>query len=207
MLTKQDLIDFEKKVAEAFERGEIKAPVHLSGGNEETLIELFSYIHKDDWVFSTHRNHYHYLLHTGDKEGLWNEIKGETRSICSGMSRSMHTCNIDRHFLSSAIVAGCCSIAVGVALGIKMQKGKRKVWCFVGDGATDLGWFFEAVRYAESNDLPITFVIEHNDRSVETTVKERWGSGDMCIIKSSKIIIYRYLPTYPHVGTGKWVNW
>jgi outer membrane receptor protein involved in Fe transport len=35
MLTKQELIDFEKEVAEAFNAGKIRAPVHLSGGNED----------------------------------------------------------------------------------------------------------------------------------------------------------------------------
>ena len=206
-MTKTDLIDFEKKVAEAFERGEIKAPVHLSGGNEETLIELFNYINKEDWVFSNHRNHYHYLLHTGDKEGLWNEIMGLDSGVCSGNSRSMHTCNIDRHFLSSAIVGGCCSIAVGVALGLKWRGSKQKVWCFVGDGATDTGWFFEALRYAEANDLPIKFIIENNNRSVETSIEGRWSKGVMCQIKTSKVIVYYYVPTTKHVGTGKWVDW
>jgi TPP-dependent pyruvate/acetoin dehydrogenase alpha subunit len=207
-MTKSELIEFEEKVAEAFERGEIKAPVHLSGGNEDQLLTIFKQVNKDDWVFSTHRNHYHYLLHTGDKEGLWNEIMGKSTGICGGMSRSMHTCNIYSHFICSAIVAGCVAIAVGVALGLKMQKSKRKVWIFIGDAATDSGWFFEALRYAEVNDLPIKFVIENNNRSVETAIKDRWGKGSIIQVSSSKMIVYNYVPTYPHVGTNKgWVNW
>ena len=34
-LTKSDLISFEEEVKLRYERGEIKAPVHLSKGNEE----------------------------------------------------------------------------------------------------------------------------------------------------------------------------
>jgi len=202
-----DLIAFEHKVAEAFERGEIKAPVHLSGGNEDVLIQIFEHIDKEDWVFSTHRNHYHYLLHTGDKEGLWDEIVGEAKSLCGGRSRSMHTCNIKHHFISSAIVGGCCSIAVGVALGLKKSGSERKVWCFVGDGATDSGWFFEALRYAQDNDLPIVFVVEDNDRSVETCLRDRWGQNDRWFSNLNKVWYYRYVSTYPHVGSGKFVSW
>ncbi len=36
-MDKQYLIDFETEVKEIYEAGDIKAPVHLSGGNEEQL--------------------------------------------------------------------------------------------------------------------------------------------------------------------------
>jgi len=59
---KKDLIDFEKKVQKVYEAGEINAPVHLSGNNEDQLIGIFKKIDKDDWVFSNWRNHYHALF-------------------------------------------------------------------------------------------------------------------------------------------------
>jgi len=37
-----ELMDFEKEVAQAFERKEVPGPIHLSGGNEDALIELFA---------------------------------------------------------------------------------------------------------------------------------------------------------------------
>ena len=40
--TVQELIDFETRVKEAYEAGQIKGPVHLSRNNELKLIELFS---------------------------------------------------------------------------------------------------------------------------------------------------------------------
>ena len=51
--TKQDLIDFEEKIVSLWEGGKIKAPVHLSHGNEDELIEVFSVIDKNDYIFST----------------------------------------------------------------------------------------------------------------------------------------------------------
>ena len=44
MITKlgeQDLIDFEEKVVNAFNAGQIKAPVHLASGNEDCLLSAF----------------------------------------------------------------------------------------------------------------------------------------------------------------------
>ena len=60
-LTPDDLRIFEQQVKEFYENGQIKAPVHLAGGNEEKLIDIFQYVHPDDWVFASWRNHYHAL--------------------------------------------------------------------------------------------------------------------------------------------------
>ena len=62
-ITKEKLIKFEEDIKRIYETGKIKAPIHLSGNNEESLIKIFKKIKKKDWVFSTWRNHYHALLH------------------------------------------------------------------------------------------------------------------------------------------------
>ena len=36
---KSGLVQFEKKIADYWESGKIRGPVHLSGGNEEQLID------------------------------------------------------------------------------------------------------------------------------------------------------------------------
>ena len=55
-LTESDLIKFEEEVKQKYEDAEIKAPVHLTKGNEKELIEIFQYVHEDDWVYSAWRN-------------------------------------------------------------------------------------------------------------------------------------------------------
>ena len=52
----EDLQLFEEEVKVLYEDAKITAPVHLSNGNEKKLIEIFQYIHPNDWVFSTWRN-------------------------------------------------------------------------------------------------------------------------------------------------------
>ena len=100
--TKKDLIDFEEKIVSLWEDGQIRAPVHLSNGNEDELIEVFSKIDKDDYVFSTWRSHYHALLHGLTPE--WIEHK-----ILEG--RSISLCNFDHNFYSSAIVTGVLPVS------------------------------------------------------------------------------------------------
>ena len=57
-LTKKDLIKFEDKVAETFNAGKIRAPVHLYYGNEEETINIFQNIEEEDWVLCSWRSHY-----------------------------------------------------------------------------------------------------------------------------------------------------
>ena len=76
-LTPNDLITFEKKIQKVYENGDINAPVHLSSGNENELISIFQYVDKQDWVFSSWRNHYHALLHGMDENYLLKSLESQ----------------------------------------------------------------------------------------------------------------------------------
>jgi TPP-dependent pyruvate/acetoin dehydrogenase alpha subunit len=190
-IIKQQLIDFENKIGVLFEDGELPFLMHFCGGNEDQLIEIFSKINVGDYIISSHRNHYHYLLAGGTKKDLMKKILD---------GDSMFVFNRNINFLSTSVLAGGCGIAAGIALSLKMKNSKNKVWCFLGDGAEDEGHLYEAVKFVESKKLPCIFVIEDNDRSVETNKKDR---GSDYIIKWPDCVIrYEYKAKYPHAGTG-----
>lgn len=203
--TAEQLIAFEEKVKDAFKKGLINCPIHLSGGNEAELIKIFEKINEDDYVFSTHRNHYHYLLKGGSPDKLFDEICGLSTGCCGGVGRSMHIIDKSIKFYTSAIIGGTCAIACGAALGIKRNGGKNKAWCFVGDGATDSGWFYEAVRFGFCHELPLMFVVEDNDLAVESSVPDRWRARTT-IDMPPNVIYYQYTRKYPHVGIGERVS-
>ena len=73
-LTAQDLIDFETEVADAFNQGKIRAPVHLYSGNEREMIDIFRHIGPEDWVLCSWRSHYQCLLKGVPRERLMQEI-------------------------------------------------------------------------------------------------------------------------------------
>lgn len=193
-MTAQDLIAFESSVAREFNEGRLCHIIHLSGGNEENLIEIFKGITEDDWVFSTWRSHYHYLLKGGNSDELM-------RRICNG--DSMHIIDKDLKFFSSSIVAGCCPIATGVALSLKRECSSGRVFCFIGDGAEAQGVFYESVRYVDAHDLPCKFIIEDNGLSVDTPTSETLPAEfpwPACVGR------YRYERKYPHCQTGLMVK-
>ena len=56
-MNKEDLIEFEKTIADKFNNKEIKSPIHLYNGNEEQILKVFERIDiKNDWVCCTWRN-------------------------------------------------------------------------------------------------------------------------------------------------------
>lgn len=189
--TVAQLIEFENKVKALWESGDLPFLIHLCGGNEAQLISIFDQINDGDYIFSTHRAHYHWLLAGGSEDELLSEIK---------RGRSMFLYSKRLKFIASAIVAGTCGIAAGVAFGIKRKGGANKVWCFCGDGAEDQGHFYEAVRWVDGMRLPCVFIIEDNDRSVDSPKRLRYGKNEMlwpeCVLR------YKYELTYPHAGSG-----
>lgn len=187
------LKQFERKMADHWEAGKVHGPIHLSGGNEQQLIEIGKRIKNTDWVFSTWRSHYHALIKGVPSEWLEQEIlEGRSITIVSK----------EHKFYASAIVGAIIPIAVGVAMSNKLQGNDDLVWCFVGDMAFETGGFMENYKYSKNFDLPIRFVVEDNGVSTNTPTVETWK------IKSevpNDVIWYEYKKEWPHYGTGKWV--
>ena len=195
MMTAADLIAFEAEVAEAFNAARIRAPVHLAGGNEEQLIEIFRDVRPNDWIATTWRSHYHCLLKGVPRDELMNEILAG-RSI---------TLNFPSHrIVSSAIVGGVLPIALGIAWAIKRKGRDERVWAFLGDMTERAGVSWECAEYAAGHGLPITFVIEDNGLSVCTPTVDTWittaNAGD------ERRYRYRYKLPWPHAGAGKRVE-
>jgi pyruvate dehydrogenase E1 component alpha subunit len=190
-VTAAELIDFEARVQLLWESGELPFLVHLCGGNENELISIFSEVKEGDWIFSSHRAHYHYLLAGGSKERLEQLIRD---------GRSMFVFDRQRNFVTSSVLGGTCGIAAGVAWQLKEEQSPNRVWCFLGDGAEEQGHFYESVLFVQGNHLPCTFVIEDNDRSVDTDKARRRGGAQIawppCVRR------YHYKSTWPHAGSG-----
>jgi pyruvate dehydrogenase E1 component alpha subunit len=191
--TKDSLQNFESSIVSHWDNAEIRGPVHLSDGNEDSLIEIFQRISRQDWVFSTWRSHYHALLKGINESWIKNEIlKGKSITVC----------NTEEKFYSSAIVGATLSIALGVAQGIQKNNTEEKVWCFIGDMAFETGTFYEVHKYARNFNLPLYFVVEDNDISTYTPTEAAWGKKREL---PDDVIYYQYKSKYPHYGSGKWI--
>ena len=187
------LISFENEIKNLYEKGKIKAPIHLSGNNENHLIQIFKKIKQSDWVVSKWRNHYHALLHGFPSELLKEKIlQGKSMGINSKKYK----------FYSSSIVGGGLPIALGISKAIKIKKSNQKVWVFLGDMTYETGTFNDCYKYAKNFKLPINFIVEDNNMSTNTPTDKAWGKK---MKNLSDIIYYKYKRKFPHHGTGTWI--
>jgi TPP-dependent pyruvate/acetoin dehydrogenase alpha subunit len=164
-----DVRGFEEKLLAHMD--EFKCPVHLCLGQEEVPEALSQFLRKDDWLFSTHRSHGHYLAKGGDPQKLWDEIAGLETGINGGFSGSMSYSDPSINFHASAIVGGLIGVATGTALALK-GSGSIVVCC-IGDAATEEGVFWESINFSVVKKLPILFICENNQYSTHVHIKER----------------------------------
>lgn len=198
MLDSSALRAFSSRIAEHFNAGRIRAPVHLDDGNEEPLIRYFATVKPQDWICCSWRSHYKALL----KGVPADELEAE---ILAG--RSISLCIPKHRLISSAMVGGMLPIALGIALGIKRADGDERVHCFIGDMTAMTGQFHECLTYAQNFDLPITFVVEDNGKSVCTPTLKAWNmAGNIVHRNFTKTYSFEYESQYPHAGAGQRVN-
>ena len=199
-MNKKQLIAFENDIAETFNKGKIRAPIHLYSGNENFLIKFFKKnIKKNDWVFCSWRSHYQCLLKGVPTKTLKKEIiEGKSISLCF----------MKHKIYSSAIVGGILPISLGMALSFKRKKSKNKVFCFIGDMTSETGIAHETIKYSINKKLPIHFIVEDNSKSVCTDTRNTWSLKKLTYenFTSKYVTFYKYKLKYPHAGAGKRVQ-
>jgi len=142
---------------------EIVAPCHLYIGEEAVAAGVCSALRRDDYVFSTHRSHGHFIAKDGDLKALMAELYCKKTGCSKGRGGSMHVASRNVGLPgSSAIVGGTIPIAVGSALAFSMQNKDAVSVVFFGDGAAHEGVFYESLNFASLKKLPVIFVCENN---------------------------------------------
>ena len=163
----------ENTVAESILRKEIGCPCHLYSGEEAVATGVCMNLRNDDWIYSSHRSHGHFIAKGGNIERLMAEIYCRRGGVSGGRGGSMHLSSPEIGFPgSSAIVSGTISLAVGSALAFKTMKTDRIVASFFGDGAADEGVFYESMNLAALYRLPVLFVCENNLYSTHMPISE-----------------------------------
>jgi len=153
----------EEKIVKLYPEQEIKCPVHLYIGEEAIAAGVCANLRRDDYVFSNHRGHGHYIAKDGDLKALMAELYGKKTGCCKGKGGSMHLVAPEVGILgTSAIVGGGIPLAVGSALASVMRKDDRVSIAFFGDGAADEGTIHESLNFASLKKLPVLFICENN---------------------------------------------
>lgn len=164
----------EEKIAELYPEQEMRCPVHLCIGQEAVAVGVCANLSRDDYVFSGHRSHGHYLAKGGDLKKMMAELYGKKTGCSKGKGGSMHLVELSAGFLGATpIVGSTIPIAVGAAFGTMMRGEHRVTAVFFGEAAIEEGVFHESVNFAVLKKLPVIFVCENNLYSVYSPLSVR----------------------------------
>ena len=164
----------EEKLADWYTSGLIKAPVHLSIGQEAVAVGVVAALSPEDKIVSTHRCHGHYLAKGGDLKKMMAEILGKATGCCHGRGGTMHLFDDSvGHVISAPLVGASIPFAVGIAMASKMKGENKIAVAFFGDGAVEEGVFWESVNFASVFKLPVLFVCENNLYATHSPILKR----------------------------------
>src|SRR6266567_5637565 len=150
---------FEEALLELFSHGELSGTTHTCLGQEYIPVAL-SALTQNDFIFSNHRGHGHYLAHCRDPRGLLAEIMGREGAPCRGVGGSQHL--FQGKFLSTGIQGQSLPVAAGVAMHFKRTAEDRLAVAYIGDGTWGEGVVYEALNMAQMWQLPLLVAVENN---------------------------------------------
>jgi pyruvate dehydrogenase E1 component alpha subunit len=163
---------FEEKCAQLYGMGKIMGFCHLYNGQEAVSTgSIKGAINPDDYVITAYRDHGQAISKGVDPKAILAELLGKHTGTTKGKGGSMHIFDREKNFLGGhAIVGGHLPIAAGVGFAIKYRGEKRVCLCFLGDGATNIGAFHEALNLVGLWRLPVIYIIENNRYAMGTSV-------------------------------------
>ena len=165
--------EFELAAMDVFKRGLIKGTVHPYIGEEASGVGICMALRQDDLIAGTHRSHGHNIAKGARPDRMMAEIFGKETGYCKGRGGSMHIAAFDTGSLGAlAVVGSGLPIAVGAALGFKMQGKDSVAVPFTGEGGSNTGNFHESLNMAAIWNLPVVFALENNKYAVSTRVDQ-----------------------------------
>jgi len=162
----------EERAAQLYQQGKIGGFLHLYIGQEAVSTGIISVRKPQDRVITAYRDHGVAINCGISADEVLAELLGKSTGTSKGKGGSMHMADVEKNFWGGhAIVGAHLPIAAGLALGDQYQETDGVTICMFGDGATNIGYFHEALNLSKVWNLPVLWVCENNQYGMGTSVE------------------------------------
>lgn len=170
----------EERSAELYQQGKIGGFLHLYIGQEAVSTGLISVREPHDRVITAYRDH-GVALNVGiSAREVMAELLGKATGVSKGKGGSMHMADVEKNFWGGhAVVGSHLPIAAGMALGDQYQEHPAVTIAIFGEGATNIGFFHEALNLSKVWNLPVLWVCENNKYGMGTSVERASAVPEM----------------------------
>jgi pyruvate dehydrogenase E1 component alpha subunit len=170
----------EEEAAVLYQQGKVGGFLHLYIGQEAVSTGLISARKPQDRVITAYRDHGVAINCGLSANEVVAELLGKVTGCSKGKGGSMHMADVTKNFWGGhAIVGAHLPLAAGLALGDLYAKTDGVTICMFGDGATNIGYFHEAVNLSKVWKLPVLWVVENNQYGMGTTVDRASAVSEM----------------------------
>jgi pyruvate dehydrogenase E1 component alpha subunit len=170
----------EERGAELYQAGKIGGFMHLYIGQEAVSTGLIAAREPRDRVITAYRDHGVALNCGISANEMMAELLGKATGTSKGKGGSMHMADTSKNFWGGhAIVGGHLPIAAGFALGDQYAENDNITICMFGDGATNIGYFHEALNLSKTWGLRVLWVCENNQYGMGTSVERASAVSDI----------------------------
>jgi pyruvate dehydrogenase E1 component alpha subunit len=171
---------FEERAGEMYARAKVGGFLHLSIGEEATIVGSARALRDEDYLISTYRSHGHALVRGTPPENVMAELFGRADGCSGGRGGSMHMFDLSRRFMGGyGIVGGNLPIAAGIALASDYKDTAEVTLCTFGDGASNQGTFGETLNIAALWKLPVVFMVTNNQFGMGTALGRHSAVTDL----------------------------
>lgn len=147
--------------------------MHLYSGHEATGVGALAALKPTDHVMTAYRDHGIALAKGVPAKPIMAEMLGKKTGTSGGKGGSMHIASKEHRMWGGyAIVGGHIPLAAGVALAAQYNDTDEVMISFIGDGATNNGYFHEAVNMSGAWKLPVVWIIENNLVAMGTRIED-----------------------------------
>ncbi len=171
---------FEERAGEMYARAKVGGFLHLSIGEEATIVGGARALRESDYLISTYRSHGHALVRGTPPGNVMAELFGRVDGCSGGRGGSMHMFDMRRRFMGGyGIVGGNLPIAAGIALASDYRGEDDVTLCTFGDGASNQGTFGETLNLAALWRLPVVFMVTNNQFGMGTALGRHSAVTDL----------------------------
>jgi len=171
---------FEERAGEMYARAKIGGFLHLSIGEEATIVGSARALRIEDYLISTYRSHGNAIARGTPPERVMAELFGRVDGCCAGHGGSMHMFDLQRRFMGGyGIVGGNLPIGAGIGLSSDYLGHDEITLCSFGDGACNQGTFGETLNLAALWRLPVVFMVVNNQFGMGTSLGRHSAVTDL----------------------------
>jgi pyruvate dehydrogenase E1 component alpha subunit len=171
---------FEERAGEMYARAKVGGFLHLTIGEEATIVGSARALRDSDYLVSTYRSHGDALARGTPPGRVMAELFGKVDGCCKGHGGSMHMFDAQRRFMGGyGIVGGNLPIAAGIALACDQRGSDEVTLCTFGDGASNQGTFGETLNLAALWRLPVVFMVINNQFGMGTSLHRHSAVTDL----------------------------